>query len=90
MKPSIKTSPVASSWMMAGTKPPDLANAISTLAPSRKKLLQKQKTRWGFAAPAGEKCLISGLLTTPQCARRMAVIVMVAMGVSRKVHGKAE
>jgi hypothetical protein len=33
--------------------------------------------------------LISDLLTTPQRARRMAVMMM-AMGVSRKVHGKTE
>jgi hypothetical protein len=75
--------------MMAGTKPPDLSNAISTLAPSQK-FAVKIKNPLGLSAPAGQKCLISDLLTTPQCARRMAVMVMVAMGVSRKVHGKAE
>jgi hypothetical protein len=52
MNPSISTSPLASSWMMAGTKPPDLSNAISTLAPSQK-IAAKTKNPLGFAAPAG-------------------------------------
>jgi hypothetical protein len=32
--------------MMAGTKPPDLSNAISTLAPSQKFCRKNKKTRW--------------------------------------------
>jgi len=75
--------------MMAGTKPPDLANAISTLAPSQK-IAAKIKNPLGLSAPAGQKCLISNLLTTPQQARRVAVVMMVAMGVSRKLHRKVE
>jgi len=53
-------------------------------------LLQKQKTRWALLRQRAKKCLISDLLTTPQHARRMAVMMMVAMGVSRKGHRKAE
>jgi hypothetical protein len=76
--------------MMAGTKPPDFSKAISTLAPSRKRLAGKTKTRWGLRRQRAKSVLISDLLTTPQRARRMAVMMMVAMGVSRKVHGPAE
>jgi hypothetical protein len=54
MKPSIKTSPVASSWMMAGTKPPDLSNAISTLAPSQK-ICRKNKKPAGLVCASGPK-----------------------------------
>jgi len=53
-------------------------------------LLEKQKTRWGLQRQRAKSVLMSDLLTTPQRARRMAVMMMVAMGVSRKVHGKAE
>jgi hypothetical protein len=75
--------------MMAGTKPPDLSNAISTLAPSQK-IAAETKNPLGLSAPAGQKCLISDLLTTPQHARRMAVMMMMPTGLSRKVHRKAE
>ena len=51
MKPSIKTSPEASSWMIAGTSPPDFSNAMSTMAPL--KTCCKNKKPAGLAAPAG-------------------------------------
>jgi hypothetical protein len=57
------------------------------MAPSRLPTVIKTKNPLGFAAPAGQKCLISDLLTTPQRARRMAVMTMVPMGVRREIHG---
>jgi hypothetical protein len=54
-----------------------------------KKVAVKIKNRWALLRQRAKSVLISDLLTTPQRARRMAVMMM-AMGVSRKVHAKKE
>jgi hypothetical protein len=46
----------------------------------------KQKTRWDWCASGLKSVLMSDLLSTPQSARRMAVMMMVAMGVVNENH----
>jgi hypothetical protein len=57
---------------------------------SSKKLLQKQKTRWVCVASGLKSVLISDLLSTPQRARRMAVMMMVAVDVVNENHQRKE
>jgi len=51
---------------------------------------QKQKTRWACCASGLKTVLISGSLSTPQRARRVAVMMMVAMGVLSENHEPTE
>jgi hypothetical protein len=53
-------------------------------------VLQKQKARWACCASGLKSVLISELLSTPQRARRMAVMMMVAMSVSSENHEPTE
>jgi hypothetical protein len=55
------------------------------------KMCRKNKKPAGLAAPDGLKSvLISELLSTPQRARQMAVMMMVAMSVGSESHKPTE
>jgi hypothetical protein len=51
---------------------------------------QKQKTRWACCASGLKSVLSSESLSTPQRARRMAVMMMVAVDVVSQNHGRQE
>jgi len=53
-------------------------------------LPQKQKTRWACCASGLKSVVISELLSTPQRARRMALMMMLAVGVASENHEPTE
>jgi len=70
--------------MMAGTKPPDLSKSICTFAPCFKP--HKNKKPAGLSAASGLRVsCFSGLLSTPQRTRQMAVMMM-PMSVMDEIH----
>jgi hypothetical protein len=51
---------------------------------------KKEKARWACCASGPKSVLSSESLSTPQRARRIAVMMMVAVGVAARNHETAE
>jgi hypothetical protein len=82
MNPSIKTSPVRSSWTIVGTSPPAFTNAISTFLLLRPNHRRKNKKPAGLSCASGPMSALSNeLLCTPHRARPVAMMMMVPMRV---------